>query len=268
MLRSWRTSTVGDAHYIAPERTGDLGFQPQLMTEELGHQQRANYSSTNWISNYRQRVLARLQTYLMQRENVRGAIAPVDPGDLEKLLASLATDFAFSIVVENPPFQLTRLSTGARVGSGQELSSGEAQALTLGLDVLTMAGLWEIEKRPARLLLIDEPDAHLHPDLQVRLADFLVKVGARFSVQIVVATHSTTLLTALAHFAGDEASVVYIDRSKAEQRARRITREMREMAGVLGGHVLMGPLFGAPLLLVEGDDDYRVWSQVPRHHVI
>jgi len=27
----------------------------------------------------------------------------------------------------------------------------------------------------------------------------------------------------------------------------------------------MGPLFGAPLLLVEGDDDYRIWSQIPRH---
>lgn len=30
----------------------------------------------------------------------------------------------------------------------------------------------------------------------------------------------------------------------------------------------MGPLFSMPLLLVEGDDDYRIWSQVPRHHVI
>lgn len=30
----------------------------------------------------------------------------------------------------------------------------------------------------------------------------------------------------------------------------------------------MGPLFGAPLLLVEGDDDYRIWSQVPRHHCV
>ena len=29
----------------------------------------------------------------------------------------------------------------------------------------------------------------------------------------------------------------------------------------------MGPLFGAPILLVEGDDDYRIWSQIPRHHV-
>jgi hypothetical protein len=30
----------------------------------------------------------------------------------------------------------------------------------------------------------------------------------------------------------------------------------------------MGPLFGSPLLLVEGDDDYRIWGQVPRHHVV
>ena len=30
----------------------------------------------------------------------------------------------------------------------------------------------------------------------------------------------------------------------------------------------MGVLFGAPLLLVEGDDDMRIWSQVPRHGVI
>ncbi len=30
----------------------------------------------------------------------------------------------------------------------------------------------------------------------------------------------------------------------------------------------MGPLFGSPILLVEGDDDYRIWSQVPRHHIV
>ena len=29
----------------------------------------------------------------------------------------------------------------------------------------------------------------------------------------------------------------------------------------------MGPLFGVPLLLVEGDDDYRIWNEIPRHHI-
>jgi hypothetical protein len=28
----------------------------------------------------------------------------------------------------------------------------------------------------------------------------------------------------------------------------------------------MGPLFAAPLLLVEGDDDVQIWTQVPRYH--
>jgi hypothetical protein len=42
---------------------------------------------------------------------------------------------------------------------------------------------------------------------------------------------------------------------------------MKELAACLGGHALMGPLFSVPLLLVEGDDDYRIWSQVPRHHI-
>jgi hypothetical protein len=30
----------------------------------------------------------------------------------------------------------------------------------------------------------------------------------------------------------------------------------------------MGPLFALPLLLVEGDDDYKVWAQAVRHHVL
>ena len=30
----------------------------------------------------------------------------------------------------------------------------------------------------------------------------------------------------------------------------------------------MGPLFACPILLVEGDDDYRIWSQVPRHNIL
>ena len=30
----------------------------------------------------------------------------------------------------------------------------------------------------------------------------------------------------------------------------------------------MGQLMGSPMLLVEGDDDAQIWTQVPRHHVV
>src|SRR5687767_2265394 len=107
----------------------------------------------------------------------------------------------------------------------------------------------------------------MHPDLQARFADFLVQVSHRFKLQTVVATHSTTLLAAIGQFADADAAVVYLDRTKSTFIGQAFTSEMKELAACLGGHALMGPLFGVPILLVEGDDDYRIWSQVPRHHI-
>ena len=97
---------------------------------------------------------------------------------------------------------------------------------------------------------------------------FLVNVVKKYKLQAVLSTHSTTLLAAIGQFGGEAASVLYIDRIKSAFTAERFTRIMKELATCLGGHALMGPLFGVPILLVEGDDDYRIWSQVPRHHVI
>lgn len=48
-----------------------------------------------------------------------------------------------------------------------------------------------------RLLLIEEPEAHLHPQLQVRLLDHLEKVANEHKVQVVVTTHSTVLASSV-----------------------------------------------------------------------
>ena len=75
-------------------------------------------------------------------------------------------------------------------------------------------------------------------------------------------------MAALGQFGSDQASVLYLDRMRSEFAAEPFSTILKELASCLGGHALMGPLFGVPLLLVEGDDDYRIWSQVPRHHVV
>lgn len=179
----------------------------------------------------------------------------------------LLPDFAIELKPANPPYRLLR-ATGGEVGNVDQLSSGEAQLLTLGLDVLTIGAVWELQGAPRRILLADEPDAHIHPDLQARFADFLVQAGTRFKIQVVVASHSTTLLAALGQFGKENTSVIYLDRTTSVFRAHPFDAVLKEVAACLGGHALMGPLFGLPLLLVEGDDDYRIWSQVPRHHVV
>jgi predicted ATPase len=269
LLRAWRDQSPDDVHYIVPERTGDISFQPQYLEQEFDGARRRSFSTGNFVEEYRRRIGARVQTYFMKRGNFRGTGAPPgNPAELEDLISLLVPDFQIGLQASQPPYILKRRVTEEIINQIQQLSSGEAQLVTLSLDILTIAAIWEIEERTARIMLVDEPDSHVHPDLQARFAEFLVKVADRFSVQFLVATHSTSLMSALGMFGGDRTSVIYIDRAHTQYIAKGFDEITKQVAACLGGHVLMGPLFGAPLLLVEGDDDYRIWSQVPRHHQI
>ena len=257
------------SHYIIPERIGDLGFDPGFLQQQTDPVARRGAAQYNYLELYRRHVITRIQSYFLTRGSVRGEQLPGNPDELEDLLSNVLPDFVITLTGSaNPPYGLYRGSTSDRITDVHQLSSGEAQVLTVALDVLTIAAIWDLEGAEKRLLLIDEPDAHIRPDLQVRFADFLVRVAQRFKLQVTVATHSTTLLAALGQFGADAASVIYLDRTKSEFKAMPFTKEAKEIAACLGGHALMGPLFGVPLLLVEGDDDYRIWSQVPRYHAI
>jgi predicted ATP-dependent endonuclease of OLD family len=48
-----------------------------------------------------------------------------------------------------------------------------------------------------RLLLIEEPEAHLHPQLQTRVLQFLSQLAGRDGLQVVVTTHSPTIAAAV-----------------------------------------------------------------------
>ena len=50
-----------------------------------------------------------------------------------------------------------------------------------------------------KLLLIDEPDAHLHPDKQERLIEELERAAGDFNVQVILSTHSPNIARAASH---------------------------------------------------------------------
>ncbi len=272
LLRSLRDQSADSIHYVIPERTGTLDLQPSWVQEESDANRRSQYGKRNYLAEYRQHVITRIPAYFTTRGSIRRGVEYGDlgdPSDLEDLINQLIPDFLIELNGKNnPPYRLTRALDNANVSGIDQLSSGEAQLLTIGLDVLTVAAIWEMENKTERIVLIDEPDAHIHPDLQVRFADFLMQVAEKYSLQIIIATHSTTLMAAVGQFAGEDAGVVYLNRSNDSFGVKTFDDVTKELSACLGGHALMGPLFGVPILLVEGDDDYRIWSQVPRHHVV
>lgn len=268
LLRAIRNANPQKYHYVIPERTGEIEYNAGFLAQQIDPILRRDESQRNFTSQYRQQIIGRIQAYFIARGSTRGGQLPGNPEDLENLLAQLLPDFLMELRGnQNPPYRLTRSTGGAEIRNIDLLSSGEAQLITLGLDILMIAAMWDIQNNDVRLMLVDEPDAHIHPDLQVRFADFLVSVARRYKLQVIVATHSTTFLAAVGQFGADAASIIYLDRTKNTFRAEPFTKVLKELTACLGGHALMGPLFGTPLLLVEGDDDYRIWSQVPRHHV-
>jgi predicted ATPase len=65
------------------------------------------------------------------------------------------------------------------------------------------------------LVLVEEPESNLHPNLQARLADFFVEM-MRYRIQVVVETHSEYLIRRLQYLVarGDcetgEANILYL----------------------------------------------------------
>lgn len=268
LLRSFRDKAPASSHYVVPERTGEINFDANLMAEVGNAQSRRNRSSGNFSSSYRQEVVTRIQAYYTKRGAKKRESIKHDPEDLLQALSIVLPDFLVRVKDESPFYELFRVKDGTPVTSVSSLSSGESQLLSLGMDILTIVGIWELDQTKNRVLLVDEPDAHIHPDLQIKFADFLCHVQREYAVQIIVATHSTTLLSAIGQFAGEKLSVLYLTAEQLILVAQPFTAITRELSNLLGGHLLMGPLFAAPVLLVEGDDDYRVWLQVARSGAI
>jgi len=270
LLRSLRDSDPSTYNYTSPERAGEITHDLGITQEHLSASGRASRRPKNLSESFRQESISKIQTLLLKMASKEGG-TPLSTAkeDIENFLQILLPDFHFKIRgAQNPPFELKRVHDDSVVSSVNTLSSGEAEVLTLALDLLTICAIWEIDNQATRVLLIDEPDTHLHPDLQQHLGQFLVQLLDKYNTQIIIATHSTTLLSALGYHGGEKTSVIYLNNSVNEQKATKFEKSLQELSTCLGGHALMGPLFSAPLLLVEGDDDNKIWSQVPRYNQV
>ncbi|MBL0201329.1 MAG: AAA family ATPase [Chitinophagaceae bacterium] len=77
-----------------------------------------------------------------------------------------------------------------------ENSLGFNNILYLATVLAELEGL-DSDRTSFKILLIEEPEAHLHPQLQIRLLQFLNEKALEDNIQIIVTTHSPTLAASI-----------------------------------------------------------------------
>lgn len=164
--------------------------------------------------NYLKHALCQIEIERQQAITARvdrdGAIAPgalVDPWrPLRDLTKNLLPHLSFEKIDSTNRDQVKVLwkarGTGAFVDL-DDLSSGEKSIIQIfyplverevkSLIKAIAAGSVD-EPRAELCVLIDEPELHLHPNLQVKVLDYLRVLSSQEHTQIIIATHSPTMV--------------------------------------------------------------------------
>lgn len=154
--------------------------------------------------------------------------------------------------------------------SGQEIqpdsiSSGESEVVALASEVLYFFETIDFTK--INILALDEPDVHMHPDLQARFCRFLINEIKNVSTEvldkifIILATHSTPLICELSRSEFTTIGTKYFSNNTVKQ--NKISERFQHTLPFFG-HPLSQAISSDPLLILEGEDDERVWQQASR----
>ncbi|HJP58483.1 MAG TPA: AAA family ATPase [Gemmatimonadaceae bacterium] len=256
--------TVGAVRYVSPERAGLLRYEPGIehnITTSPGWL--ADTRRQNQAGQFRQQSAAQFRRLelLVLREIEKD---PAIRGDLTRTFDSVVARIntlldRVAIRRGDPTFEVYEKASGQTVDASV-ISSGESELISLGIECLVFAR--ECVAQRLNVLLLDEPDVHLHPDLQARFARFLSKLLEEAPITLVLATHSTAFLGAAALDA--HARVAFMRYGDTEIRFAPVAYTLRRVLPVFGAHPLSNVFNEAPVLLVEGDDDERIWQQAVR----
>jgi ABC-type multidrug transport system ATPase subunit len=257
-----QTETYGKTKYITPERGGALIYEAgveQSLTNDI-----------NWLSGQRRRNQAtgfRQQSVAQYRRLETLVLREIEKEKRQQ------NDYTFDIYVNKinslldnieikrheTIFEIYRKETTNKLGA-DAISSGESELVSLGIECLIFSK--ECVAGKENILFLDEPDVHLHPDLQVRLMHFLKDLVSENNFKILIATHSTAILGALESYNDTHLAFMTFDQKELDFKA--ISAVYRKVLPVFGAHPLSNIFNEAPILLVEGEDDERIWQQVVR----
>lgn len=258
---------IGVCRYLSPERAGVFQDNPSVAINMSNNKDWVeNERSKNNPGNFREQTAVTLKgtifnIVMKEGEDIlpRGS-AKKAVGEINSLLDNLY--ISFNSDNESKPFNLYRRETGEIISDNSQISSGEAELITLASEIITFETRC-INNSKDSFLLIDEPDSHLHPDLQIKFCKFLDAVVKRNkNIHIIIATHSMPMIIA---FAGNQNARVCYMQTQMEQLSFKALDDHDTLYLHSFEPSPLSIMFcQAPILIVEGEDDVRIWYQAVR----
>lgn len=263
LMRALSGDSPEDHHLISPERPGDFQYNPSYASEEEIGSSRQSTRLQNITLDYRQRVFSRLSVVLKIRGTLKSPPPDTHYDVASEFLSIIIPEFTLKYVgQQNKDFAIFR-STGEEV-SANSLSSGEADLISVGLDMVAICLLWKLKDRSNSVLFLDEPNVHLHPDLDAKLALGIQYLVEKFNVRFFISSHSTSLLSSIISISNDEVRLFYMKKGSGLIRGVKPDPQLKVMSSIMGGSTVLGGVFGLKMVLVEGDDDFEIWNQATR----
>lgn len=258
----------GYVRYITPERGGNLRFDGGVETNIQNGDWLANVRRKNQNDNFRQISVSefrRLET-LVLRKIEKDEVTRADPSITFDTTIALINNLLDNIEIvrsDNGGFQV-REQGEEQWRDVVNLSSGEAELISLAIEILSFTYVAESEQyhEKENWFLFDEPDVHLHPDLRYRLMRLLAKATAGKPVHVLIATHSTAIVSALSDH-GD-VHVAFMGNLQRRLNFAPVVPALKAVMPIFGAHPLSSVFNERPILLVEGEDDERIWQQASR----
>lgn len=176
----------------------------------------------------------------------------------------------------------TRVLINYKIGSDNVekdialLGSGSLQAIEILLNLYQPG---EVPK-DLNLVLLDEPDSHIHRDMQQRLMNFLTRFAGSTNTQVFLSTHNESLIRSAAHFhlfhleGTEKAYIKSIDKgqiSKIQPHFKGIYHSeinpIIRSIGSVTGLDFINTMEADRIIFVEGEDDARILSLLLRQQV-
>ena len=251
--------------YLTPERGGSLQHDSNL--ENSISRQQDNWLPTKLRNNQynqfkEQSVLQYRKLEILTLREIEKNIAIRDDHSysfdtvvdkINNLLSNV------KLVRNNSDFHIELKNAEEKINS-KEISSGESELVSLAIECLSFNK--SSDPAETNILLIDEPDVHLHPDLQVKFALFLKDLVEENRFKVIIATHSTSFLGALNGY--EHARFAFMVNGQTDFNFKTISESYKRILPIFGAHPLSNLFNESPIMLVEGEDDVRIWQQAIR----